>query len=329
MLIPERRTFTTESHVDAARLVRRWEQHNADSLIELACEVPGGLHFRAREVNVNLEQVRFALVSGTAHSVARDEELIAARPGEAIAVYAALRGEALLECDGRRQVVRPGQLLVCDVDRPFLRGFGHGLMEFAVRIPRRTFTDYTGLEGLVSPLVIDSDANQFARALMRLVGRAVNAAVPTPVDEQAVLELVSVLATPGETPASAAHRAAARIYVDDHLTDPGLSAGDVAHGTGLSERHLSRLFAQAGTSVPRHVLARRLDLAYALLAHGDAQRTSDAAQRCGFTSTAYFSQSFKQRFAVTAGEVLRLGRGVERGSQFSQETLPAASRGRR
>jgi AraC-like DNA-binding protein len=34
-------------------------------------------------------------------------------------------------------------------------------------------------------------------------------------------------------------------------------------------------------------------------------RTSEVAGRCGFTSAAYFSQTFRQRFGVTAGEVRR------------------------
>jgi AraC-like DNA-binding protein len=41
---------------------------------------------------------------------------------------------------------------------------------------------------------------------------------------------------------------------------------------------------------------------------GDAAkrfRTTDVAARCGFTSVAYFSQAFRKRFGITAGEVRR------------------------
>lgn len=287
--------------------VGAWERHNAEALVEVACAIPAG-PFRAREVNLQVDRVRVAHVSGTPHTVARDATLVESRPVDAIAVYAALRGEALLESGGRRQVVRPGQVLVCDADRPFLRGFGHGLEELAVTVPRAALAVLTGLDSVVEPLVVDAagaGADPHARALVRLVGRSVAADVRVPADERAVLELVSVLATGSRGSLAVAHRAAARAYIDDHLTDPALSAASVAAGAGISERQLSRVFADAGTSVPRQILARRLDLAHALLAAGVAGRTVDVAARCGFASPSYFSQAFRRRFGLSAGEVRR------------------------
>jgi AraC-like DNA-binding protein len=291
----------------AGRVVADWERHNAETLIELACRVPSDKPFRAREVNLQLDDVGLALVRGTPHAVQRDEELVAARPADAIAVYAALRGEAMLEYGGARRVVHPGEILVCDVDRPFLRGFGHGLEELAVKVPRAAFADLTGLPELSRPLVLDAAADPYARALVTLVGRAVRARVPVPAEERAVLELVSVIATEGRVGLPIAHRAAARAFIDDHLADPRLSAAEVAAGAGLSERHLSRLFAEAGTSVPRHILGRRLDLAHSILASAaDTDvRTVDVAVRCGFTSMSHFSQAFRRRFGITAGQARR------------------------
>jgi hypothetical protein len=232
--IPQALAYEVEQRVD------QWEQHNARALIELSCAVPAGARFTGREVNLQLDHVHLAHVTATPHQVARDRELITSRPADAIAVYAALRGDALIEYDGRRHVVHPGQLLVCDVDRPFVRGFGHGLEELAVKVPRDAFAAQTGLATLDAPLVLDArhpDDNPYARALVRVVGRAVAAAVPVPADEQAVLELVAVLATGGRASSPLAHRAAARAFIDDHLSDPGLSATAVAAGAGISERH--------------------------------------------------------------------------------------------
>ena len=299
--VPELRSFVVDD--DGRTRVADWEQHNADLLVELACSLPDG-PFRAREVNLQVDRVHLALVTGTPHAVARDAAMVAERPADAIVAYAALRGEALVEHDGRRFVVRPGQLLLCDVDRPLVRGFGHGLEELAVKVPRAAFAETTGLTSLTGPVVVDAggqDADPYARALVRLVGRAVAAEVPVAADESAVLELVSVLATGDRSSPTLAHRVAARSFIDDHLTDPQLCAADVAAGVGISERHLSRVFADAGTSVPRQILARRLDLAHALLATGRGERTVDVAARCGFTSASYFSQSFRRRFGRPAG----------------------------
>ncbi len=83
--------------------------------------------------------------------------------------------------------------------------------------------------------------------------------------------------------------AAARSFIEDHLADPGLGAARVAAAVAISERHLSRVFADGGTTLPRHILSRRLQLGYAMLA--DPARAgltvADVAAACGFASAAY------------------------------------------
>jgi AraC-like DNA-binding protein len=112
----------------------------------------------------------------------------------------------------------------------------------------------------------------------------------------------------GRNPAlAAAHRAAAHTYIEEHLTEPSLGAPQVAAAAGLSERQLSRLFAADGTSVPRHILTRRLQLAYAVLTTGGPglDTVADIAARCGFTSVTYFSHAFRQHFGLRATDVRR------------------------
>jgi AraC-like DNA-binding protein len=303
VLIPSVRAFAT-ARIESDRQVELWERHNAESLIALACRPPAARSFVATEVNLQLERAHLARVRGSRHVVERSAATIEAKPAEAIAVYVTIVGEAVFEQDGQRRVLRPGQLLVCDADRPFRRGFDHGLDELAVKVPRPEFAQLTGLTTVREPVVVDGRENPNGRALARLVAGAVRPDHPMPADEQAVLELVAVLAGHADPPM--AHRAAARAFIEEHLTDPTLSASDVAAGTGISERHLSRLFAAAGTSVPKHILARRLDAAYRGLTADKDLRTAEVAARCGFTSATYFSETFRRRFGVTAGEVRRL-----------------------
>ena len=208
---------------------------------------------------------------------------------------------------------------MCATDRPFARGFARGLEELVVTVPRlalRPRADIQVSKPLVTSFRADSPGNRqpggdrYARALARLAGRATQAeATPPLIDEDMVLDLVAMLATGGGVALATAHRVAARCYIDEHLTDPGLGAEEIAAAIGLSERQLSRVFAADGTSVPRHVLTRRLQLAYALLAAKPARVDStagtvaDVAARCGFTSAAYFSHSFRRHFGVRAGDV--------------------------
>ncbi|WP_110239637.1 AraC family transcriptional regulator [Nocardioides gilvus] len=306
--VPKPQVFDVSSH-PLDQSVEVWEEHNAAALVGLTCRVPDSASFRAKEVNLQLHRLHLARVQGTPHTVVRDASMVSQRPSDSIVVYASLRGEALWEHAGARRIVRPGQLLVCDVDRPFLRGFGHGLEELAIKVPRDAFTELTGLHTVDVPLFLDTtgaEADPYARALVRQVGRAVGRSAVPP-DERTILELVSVIATGGRIGLPVAHRAAARAFIDDHLTDTSLSAADVAAGAGISERHLSRLFAETGASVPQHILARRLDLAHSLLGRPETRehRIVDIAASCGFTSTAYFSDAFKRRFDATAGAVRR------------------------
>ena len=76
---------------------------------------------------------------------------------------------------------------------------------------------------------------------------------------------------------------------------------------GISTRHLSRVFADVGTSVPQFVLARRLEAARGLLetTAAGAMTVAAVAHRCGFASAAHFSNAFRARFGERASDVRR------------------------
>jgi AraC-like DNA-binding protein len=214
---------------------------------------------------------------------------------------------------------------VCATDRPFARGFARGLEELVVTVPCTALRARAGISLASKPTITSfrtdrgpgasapgplSGTRHYARALARLTGRATGPVPTPPPDEGTVLDLVAVLTAGADAALATAHRAAARCYIEEHLTCPGLGAEQIAAAIGISERQLSRVFAADGASVPRHVLARRLQLAYSMLAAdpgagpGAAGETvADVAARCGFTSAAYFSHAFRRHFGVRASDV--------------------------
>jgi AraC-like DNA-binding protein len=311
-LAPAPRVFSTAGLPDRRR-VELWEDHNAAALIGLRCRTPGADGLTATEVNASAGEVQLARVTGSPHAVERTAADIRRAPADAIAVYVTLRGEAWFEHAGGRLALRPGHVLLCEADRPFARGFARGLEELAIKIPRPAFTAGTGLASIASPLVTDAgQKNPYARALAGLAARAARRERPVAADERAVLELVAVLATGPDADRPAAYRAAARSFIEARLSDPGLTAAQVAAATGISERHLSRIFAADATTIPRYVLERRLQLACAMLADPASGGPADpgpvvarVAERCGFTSPAHFSHAFRQRFGQRAGDVRR------------------------
>ncbi len=288
--------------------LRAWEEHNAAALIALKCRTPGGEEFRAREDNLDLGRVHLARVRTTAHVVERSTDLIERRPTGSLAIYVSLRGEALFQQAGRRQIIRPGDVLVCDADGSFVREFGHGLDELAVRVDRRALPGVVSAPTPGEPLIVRrSEGNPYGRAIARLVGRAVGVEGATRPDEQAIVDLASALVSDGATRPPVVHRALACAHIEDRLHDPRLSAPEVADTVGISVRQLTRVFADASTTFPRYVLGRRLELAYGLLGGPGAAeaRTATVATMCGFSSVAHFSQTFHARFGITAGELRR------------------------
>ena len=105
-------------------------------------------------------------------------------------MYVTLRGDAWFRHEDGRRDVRPGQVLICDADRPFARGFARGLEELAIKVPRaallaRMGTAGTGLTSLRSPMVttFTPGNDPYARVLARLVDRAARTERPVAADE--------------------------------------------------------------------------------------------------------------------------------------------------
>jgi len=289
-----------------AQKIALWEDHNARALIGLRCHMLGEVTFDATEVNLQLEQVHLARVCGNAHVVERPPEVIRSHPADAIAVYLTLVGEAFFYHDDGVRTLRPGQVLICDADRPFMRGFSRGLEELAIKVPRPLFRELTGLGSLSTPLVRDvAWGDVAARTLARLVGRALRPEGGEPVDERTALDLFASMAGGRPIDPGTVHLANARGFIEDHLTNAGLNAARIAAGIGISERHLSRAFAATGTSVPQFVLARRLEHARALLAFAPETPVGEVAARCGFGSATHFSQAFRMRFGMRASDLRR------------------------
>ena len=318
------RVFSTAGLPDARR-TELWEAHNATALIGLDVHAPRPLE--ATEVNARLAHVELARVTGSPHVVQRTKAVIGRAPLDAVAVYLPVRGSSVFHSPERSLPLAPGAILACATDRPFARDFPDGLEELVVKAPRQAIEARAGGTGLPGP-VTQGAGTPYARALGLIVSHATRAGnamssedTVSPEDnmssegtvpvEQIVLDLVAVIIGGQRAARTLAHRAAARAYIEEHLTDPNLSATEIAAAIGISERQLTRVFAADGTSVPRYVLGRRLDLARSLLTGTGSGMGSgmgggtvaEVAARCGFTSAAYFSHVFRRRFGMRASEL--------------------------
>ncbi|MFJ5990395.1 AraC family transcriptional regulator [Lentzea sp. NPDC092896] len=266
-----------------ARRLTGWEEHNARALVGL--RVTADRPFDGTEVNLTLPRLQVARVSGSPHAVERDVRQIAEHPADGVVVYFSLAGESRFEHRGGRELVVPGQALVLDGDRPFRREFSDGLTELVLKAPRR---------GPVRPQVFSFRDNAHASALVSALSGALRGPADWDGLEQTAADLLDTLLG-ARSPA--ADLAAAHAFIAAHLHEQELCALRIAAAIGYSERHLSRLFAKSGQSVPQAILNARLDAARSVLT--EPISLAEVAARHGFVSQAHFSRTYRARFGVT------------------------------
>jgi AraC-like DNA-binding protein len=277
-----------------SRRLAGWEEHNARALVGLRAQPLGDRPFDGTEVNLTLPRLQAARVTGTPHAVDRDVRQIAVHPADGVIVYFALAGANQFSHRGGQELIVPGQALVVDGDHPFRRTFSHGLTELVLKAPRSLLREIR--TGTVKPQVFSFEDNAHARALVTALSGALRGG---PADWDGLETVATGLlgALLGGECSAAADLAAARAFIAAHLPEKDLSAGRIAAAIGYSERHLSRLFAKSGQSVPQAVLTARLDAARRMLT--EPITLAEVAARNGFVSQAHFSRTYKAQFGIT------------------------------
>lgn len=308
--------FTTQGIVPNSR-VQLWEGHNARALIPLDIRTLDQRPMQAAETNLHLPSVRMATVFGSSQIVERTESFISQNPSGVIAIFFATEGEAFFYHRGGHISIKPGQAVVYDADRPFLRGFNHGFRELVLTIPRERYLEMVGPEAPELPVVFDfgPSGRQGEQALARLVHTTLesisagktrhpdpseNGTVPLLGVENETLELIQ-LVLGGAAGSEGGLITAARHHIEFNLNDKNLNPAQVAAAIGVSERQLSRLFAEAGTTVGRYLLQKRLELAHQALISPEQAGLSvgEIGKRFGFASPSHFGRTFRENYGMT------------------------------
>ncbi|MGW6172605.1 helix-turn-helix domain-containing protein [Arthrobacter sp. NPDC055138] len=313
---PRSLQFSTKGIPQPSRM-ELWSIHNSKALIDLDIRTMDESPLAAAEINLHFPSLRLAQVRGSAQVIERNQRYIRKHPMDVVGVFFALKGEAFFYYPGGFETLRPGQAVIYDADQPFKRGFHGGVEEMVLTIPRDEYLALSGGKPPTKPVVFDfretGPANRHMLALARLVRNTLAAAMgndagPAPSTaldpvtvEGSAIELLRLLAAGSGAGMPEGYFAAARCFIQDHLGDPNLCPAQIAQAVGISERHLTRVFVEAGKPPGAYVLARRLEHAAALLAHPVEAKTPIAAiaARCGFTSQAYFTRVFKGHFGMT------------------------------
>jgi AraC-like DNA-binding protein len=308
--------FST-SGVQASRRVELWEAHNARALVGLDCRTLDGSPLEAREMNLHVGGLRFAQVAATKHMVERSTRQITRTATDSVAMYFTLAGESFFYHSEGVHLLAPGRVLICDADRPFVRGFASGLKEFVVMIPRGRVPDLAAAHRLEAPVVwnFGTDGDPAAQDLARLVEQTLAHPDrhPEPTTEVSALALLHELLTAPAARGDRAHHRRALGIIDRRLTEATLSVRDVAEACGISVRHLSRVFAEHGDDgVARTILDHRLLRAHHLLASRPDVSIGHVAASCGFASHSHFTRAFRAHFGTTPAATRAAGSTVPR-----------------
>ncbi|WP_326566169.1 helix-turn-helix domain-containing protein [Amycolatopsis rhabdoformis] len=299
------RTFTT-CGLGEARRFALWEQHNQETLVRLACRTLTQGVFEGWETSVRVGEFKIANITATAHVVERDRQLIRRDESGRVALYFTLFGEAFFYHDKGIRLQRPGTLLVCDLDHPFLRGFAQGLREYVLMVPKATYEQLTGGVAPQAPVTrrfsLTDDGGSPAADLARLLRDLLAAPLSAgPGAEGRIRGLLTELGEGERQPLAAQHRRRVLAHIDAHLGDRGLTTAAVAAAVGLSGRQLTRVFEQGG--VTRVIRERRLRAAREQLIAEPAAPIAGIARRCGFASHAHFTRAFREHYGVPPSAV--------------------------
>ncbi|MFF3038838.1 helix-turn-helix domain-containing protein [Arthrobacter sp. NPDC055585] len=282
-----------------------WEEYNELALFGLRCSTLSERSLLATQTNLTLPQIRLTHISGNDHVIERAPENIRRNPVDAVMLCLLLEGNAFFYHDGGCETLTAGEAVVYDANRPFMYGFSTDMRQVIVEVPRELLRQRSVREEYFRPRVLrlaGSPGATHARTTANAVlGAFRDQEADTANLETDVLEMFSIITgEPGGSP-STAYLASARDFIRGQLGRPDLSLARVAQAVGISERHLIRVFAEAGTSPAKYVMETRLDRARELLTDPATMATpiAEVAAAVGFISAAHFSRAFRHHFGCT------------------------------
>jgi AraC-like DNA-binding protein len=308
-------SFST-AQIPASHRLEYWSSYNAKTLMGLDIRTLDDTPLVAEEITLHCPTLRLARVKGSPQVIERSERFIATNPTGDVAMFFALGGEAFFYHSTGMILLKPGQAVLCDLDRPFLRGFSQGVYELVLTVPREEYIRLAHGSSLKEPVIYDfataagAPGKDAAAASLASLANSVLARQGESLEqaEQEALALMEQLlgGTLGTDSRSAYQRALQEI--NRRFTEHSLDRAQVAAAAGISERQLTRLFAAQGKSFVDHLVSHRLRTAEALVVSEPYTPIAEIARRCGFVSPSHFARAFRARTGVLPSELQQASR---------------------
>ena len=303
-------TLSTE-HVGVRSRLAYWTDLVCSSFVELDCMGVGNDRFFGSIENTTGLDVQFSNIVASAQHVSRRRSTISRSDRDYFLLSMQTQGQGIVEQDGRRAVLQPGDMALYDTTRAYDLRFPDTFGQIVLRLPRDLITrSLCGSERMTAVRIKgDEGTGSMASTFIRQLHGQVSAMGP---DSLARLNGIGVdlIATAlAEQVGATASLSDARYllqrrisdFVDANLHDSNLTCEVVAARHHVSERYLRKIFQASNGSVSDLIWSRRLeharrDLQDPLKAH---LSVASIGYGVGFKDTGHFSRAFKAKFGVT------------------------------
>jgi AraC-like DNA-binding protein len=303
-------THASTAPVPLSDRLSYWDSYNAAALIGLSTSSQAGPGLVAAQINATLPTMAVAEITGNAHAIERSPRLVSLYPKEAVFACHLVKGSALFVQGDMQFTLNAGETIIYDTRRPFRLVFPTEMQELLIDIPVAELGAYWGIRIDDLPLKI-VPAGGVGAALGAQLRRTLKGYLHAPTADGSVTlpacthTVLRTMAQSGLCGADALnqslfHVLAAKMHIAGHLDDPDLCPAAVANATGVSVRHLNRLFALEGSSLADHIWTQRIGMAYRDLVHPSSRHATigEIAFRWGFSSQAHFCRAISAAYGA-------------------------------
>jgi AraC family transcriptional regulator, positive regulator of tynA and feaB len=209
---------------------------------------------------------------------------------------------------GQDAMVEAGESVLIDSREPYEFIFAEGLDDLSIEMPIDWVERWLPHPGdlLGQPLQCQNGWGKALRGFKEaLVPQSLLAlSVPDTMIEEQLGVLLSLAAEPLKARTGKAGTGAGYDLVQcciqamrEHLSDPGLVAGQIAEACGLSVRSLHRVFSATDKTFASELMHIRIAEAARMLGSRrfDTLNVSEVSRRCGFSDPSHFARQFRMQ----------------------------------
>jgi AraC-like DNA-binding protein len=218
-------------------------------------------------------------------------------------------GQAIVEQDGRRTVMRVGEFALFNGARPVVMVLPEPFRHDVIDIPGALLRESMHNPEHYCSCPVTTD-NVLGRMFLGMLEMARSTADDIgPVEAASVGDALLALlgGAIGSTHAHAPlpknievyHRERIRAVAREHLFDPDLSVASIAAAVRLSASYVHRLFSLEPKTLSAWIWEQRLEAAHRAVMATDERSITDIAYSVGFKDVAHFSRMFKASFGCS------------------------------